>query len=121
MTSRQLRQTEGAIESASFNNYTADWSSYGAGASQHCQFLSERNSYEAGSNRDAIIADSLGSDPEAGNVRIVEDLFLNGAQGEERNPGSVFTPPYGYSAAGASSALRDSILAGAGWRDVPLP
>ena len=77
--------------------------------------------YEAGSNRSAIIADSLGSDPEAGDVRIDGDLFLNGASGEERNPDSVFTPGYAYSAAPANTALVNTVRAGAGWQDVPMP
>ena len=116
---RHPRMRWGRIHS--FNNYITDWSSYGAGASQRCQFLSERNIYEASSNRNAIIADSLGSDPEAGEVRIVEDSFLNGARGEERNPGSVFRPSYDYTAAPANDALRDRVVAGAGWQDVRLP
>ena len=116
---RHPRMRWGRIHS--FNNYIVDWSSYGAGSSQRAQFLSERNVYEAGSNRSAIIADSLGSDPEAGDVRIEGDLFLNGANGEERNPGSVFTPGYAYSAATANTALIDAVRSGAGWQSVPLP
>ena len=116
---RHPRMRWGRIHS--FNNYIVDWSSYGAGSSQRAQFLSERNVYEAGSNRSAIIADSLGSDPEAGSVRIVDDLFLNGASGEELNPGSVFTPDYAYSAVAADASLVETVRSGAGWRNVPLP
>ena len=56
-----------------------------------------------------------------GKGKIVGTLELSGAYGRQTLPDEVFIPPYSYTSAIATLALRDSIIATSGWQDVPFP
>ena len=56
-----------------------------------------------------------------GKINVTGTLHLNGANPEENLPSQVFTPPYAYTAATATTALRDDIIATAGYQNVPFP
>ena len=106
-----------------FNNFYDRWTGYGIGSSQRAQVLSEHNIFQAGPNSTAAATRALGSDPEPGDLRSVDDLALGGAVIEERNRESIFeaSDAYNYSLDVADDSLRAAIEAGAGWQDVPLP
>ncbi len=119
-TQRHPRLRYGKVHA--FNNYYDSWGSYGAVSSTHGQLYSERNIYEAGDDKDAVLT-IFGDDPASGDCSSVDDWALNGASVDEHNPDDVFKPSgfYAYQADEASATLRDAIESDAGWRDVPLP
>ena len=63
----------------------------------------------------------LESGLQSGEIKGNGNMLLSGAFIEERNSENVFTPPYLYTAETATTALRDDIIANAGWQDVPFP
>jgi pectate lyase len=105
-----------------YNNYYKNWDSYGIGASQDGQVLSEANIFEAGANRTAVQS-KVGEDPRPGFVKSSGDWKLNGAVIAEREPTKVFNPrsTYGYTAEKADSALRSRLQSTTGWQLTPFP
>jgi pectate lyase len=105
-----------------FNNHFRRWGSYGMGISQRGQLRAERNIYEAGDNRSAVIH-RVGDDPNDGLVRSVTEWRINNADVQENDRDDVFHPGdvYDFMVEEPNEALRDRIGNGVGWRDVPLP
>ncbi len=103
----------------SSNGSIAVDSESGSGAVPQLRF--ENNiSWQAGSKK-AVMDYTIG-DHDFGEGVATGNLGTNGATFSERNPGSVFTPPYTYSEmVTADTALRDAIIAEAGWQDVVFP
>jgi pectate lyase len=79
----------------------------------------------AGSTNNEVVRPiDVGGEAPGSNINGVgSHLFTNGANIEERNPGSVFTPSndYSYTVETANAALETSIRSGAGWQSTPFP
>lgn len=120
-----------------FNNYHFEWYEYGAGSLGGAQMVSEHNVYEArpgnfcvpacpdpnpcGDNDRVVSKRALVSDwaeNGAGSVRSTNDLLLDDAEVEERNPTQVFdaAAEYSYTLETADTALAQRIRDGAGPR-----
>jgi hypothetical protein len=88
------------------------------------QLASENNIYETGPNtqNNKAVWAAL-RETEYGFVRTEGDWFLGNAVGVERLPNDVFDPHsyYSYTADTANASLRDSVMSGAGWQNVPAP
>lgn len=119
-TQRHPRLRYGRVHA--LNNYFKNWKSYGIGASQEGQVLSEANIYEAGKNRTAVQA-QVGDDPKPGRVRSSGDWKLGGASVQERDASKVWNPrdSYPYTAEKADAALRTRVSTGSGWQTTPFP
>ncbi|MEM6499254.1 MAG: hypothetical protein AAF709_21330, partial [Pseudomonadota bacterium] len=104
-----------------FNNLHEDWGTGTGGgenfrATYNCQILSENSIFSAGVTKTGVLfSDGIFTFVD-GNVRLDGTLLENGAQEVERNPGSVFTPSYDYTAATANAALKTLIKSEAGWQ-----
>ena len=103
-----------------FNNLLRHWTSYGIGASETGQLLSESNIFEAHNDPDAII-DLVGNDHRRGRVRSIGDWLLNGARVISYEPGIVFSPDndYSYAVDEADDVLRLTLQRETGWRPFP--
>ena len=114
-SSRHPRVRYGKVHA--FNNYYDEWGSYGIGCSQKGECYSERNIFEAGSDKDAI-TNKVGDDPKKGDVNSVSDWKLNNADVDENNASDVFHPSdyYSYNPDNANDGLRSQIKDGAGWQ-----
>jgi len=100
------------------NNYIRGWNIYGAGVGSGGQLLTERNIYDYSGYHRARAFTPWGSGPAS--IRSTGDFFLGGASGVESNASGVFTPPYTYTAATATSALASQISTTAGFQQVPM-
>ncbi|MGI9079249.1 MAG: pectate lyase family protein [Acidimicrobiales bacterium] len=109
-----------------FNNYLADWQTYGMRSERSAQLYSEDNIFEAGANRKATQVKPGGNgcndkktlcDSTPGALKSVGDLALNGADIETNQPDSVFDPhqDYPYKADTADETLKQAVAAQAGW------
>jgi len=99
-----------------FNNYIARWENYGIRAALTGQIFVENNIFEAGDSDNGI-------ESEGGYIRLEGNWLIGSPVLAETNRDRVFDPSleYDYVAEEANAVLRDRLLAGAGWQDVPLP
>ncbi len=112
-----------------YNNYHHDW------ASESClvaaqvfgdsplvaQALCENDIWDGNVGNRSFYPGPTGSSND-GETKGSGNLHLNGAFGTERNPGSVFVPPYTYpEMQTATTGLRDAIVADVGWQNVTNP
>jgi pectate lyase len=111
-----------------YNNYTRGWGLYAVCASVEAQILSQCCIYEAGNKRTAFeYYTEKAADKEveaSGSIRSEGDLFLRGAEGHQRNPGSVFQAETFYSnwtLERPSEELMKKISSIAGWQNICRP
>jgi pectate lyase len=111
-----------------YNNYTRGWGLYAVCASVEAQILSQCCIYEAGNKRTAFeYYTEKAADKEveaSGSIRSEGDLFLRGAEGHQRNPGSVFQAETFYSIwtlERPSEELMKKISSIAGWQNICRP
>ena len=107
-----------------FNNYWDDWTHEGIIVVSYggliAQALLENNVADA-TGQGTRLTWPFESGLQSGEIKGNGNMLLSGAFIEERNSENVFTPPYLYTAETATTALRDDIIANAGWQDVPFP
>ncbi|MCS7119760.1 MAG: PKD domain-containing protein [Nitrososphaerota archaeon] len=98
-----------------YNNYYFGWQSYAIGVAMGGQVLAEANIFEA-ENQKVVAQYRVGSDPEEGYIKMVNNLLLNGANAKSYKAENVFNRSEYYEARvePADDALRSKIMAQAG-------
>ena len=107
---RQPRIAQGRMHA--FNNVVL-FDLMGMESYDHAHLLSERNWIEARSTSTVGMDYALPGFTN-GRIKSVGNIFAGGAVGAEYGASGVFVPPYVYSAATMTTALRSEILSGAG-------
>jgi pectate lyase len=96
-----------------YNNHLRHWIGIGMQAAEEAEINSEANVFEAATDVDAIVSRGLRYGP----VRSTDDLALNGARIMERDPETVFEPPYSRTVQSADETLSALIRSKAGPRE----
>ncbi len=110
-----------------YNNYVHSFNDVATvGATLHAQSLPaevlyENNIVDADGTINQYLKMTSGNLPNSGKAKSTGNLELNGAFAAERLASQVFVPPYAYTKATATTALRDDILSTVGWRNVVNP
>jgi pectate lyase len=96
-----------------YNNYLRHWIGIGMQAAEEAEINSQGNVLEASTDLDGIVSRGLRS----GAVRSTDDLAVNGARIMEREPETVFEPPYSRTVQPADETLSALIRSNAGPRE----
>jgi pectate lyase len=108
-----------------FNDFVFEWDYTGVKAIKNGQVYLESGIFQpksgAPTSKQLQAATPFENNVSNGLMKLADNLFMGGSFGYENKPESVFVPPYSYVKDPASQSTRDSIIAGAGWQDVPFP